>query len=224
MGQGSGHNFRGVVPNHLLYIVGSPKISNISKGKEHKFQSWEVCPCFNLHPMFLSGCVFGWFVFWSLRLNLRVLAVARVESALCCKFVHPPESGISRKSNQIVISHKSKHGQICTQTSLRDKNRESDQPAHFFFFNFHFWLLLNRLDCCDPGEWRYLWRTFLMRLWWLMILRGKMLEVEIGVLVMEVDKLADEVTNMDVDKVTNMMAKITNEDFSNMAWFLLRWC
>ena len=39
---------------------------------------------------------------------------------------------------------------------------------------------------------------------------------EIVVLVMEVDKLADEVTNMDVDKVTNMMAKITNEDFSNM--------
>ena len=36
------------------------------------------------------------------------------------------------------------------------------------------------------------------------------------VLVMEVDKVADEVTNMDVDKVTNMMAKITNEDFSNM--------
>ena len=33
------------------------------------------------------------------------------------------------------------------------------------------------------------------------------------VLVMEVDKVADEVTNMDVDKVTNMMAKITNEDF-----------
>ena len=44
------------------------------------------------------------------------------------------------------------------------------------------------------------------------------------VLVMEVDKVADEVTNMDVDKVTNMMAKITNEDFSNMTWFLLRWC
>ena len=51
-----------------------------------------------------------------------------------------------------------------------------------------------------------------------------MLEVVIGVLVMEVDKLVDEVTNMDVDKVTNMMAKITNEDFSNMTWFLLRWC
>ncbi len=55
-----------------------------------------------------------------------------------------------------------------------------------------------------------------------MILMEMMLEVVIGVLVMEVDKLADEVTNM--DKVTNMMARITNEDFSNMAWFLLRWC
>ena len=43
-----------------------------------------------------------------------------------------------------------------------------------------------------------------------------MLEVLIGVLVMEVKKVADEVTNMEVDKVTNMMAKITNEDFSNM--------
>ena len=32
-------------------------------------------------------------------------------------------------------------------------------------------------------------------------------------ILMEVDKVADEVTNMDVDKVTNMMAKITNEDF-----------
>ena len=38
----------------------------------------------------------------------------------------------------------------------------------------------------------------------------------IGVLIIEVDKVADEVTNMEVDKVTNMMAKITNEDFSNM--------
>ena len=48
--------------------------------------------------------------------------------------------------------------------------------------------------------------------------------IVIGVVDMEIDKLADEVTNMDVDKVTNMMAKITNEDFSNMTWFLLRWC
>ena len=50
----------------------------------------------------------------------------------------------------------------------------------------------------------------------MMILREMMLEVVIGVMVMEVDKVADEVTNMEVDKVTNMMAKIPNEDFSNM--------
>ena len=41
-----------------------------------------------------------------------------------------------------------------------------------------------------------------------------MLEVTvIGVLVMKVDKVADEVTDMEVDKVTNMTAKIPNEDF-----------
>ena len=40
-----------------------------------------------------------------------------------------------------------------------------------------------------------------------MILREMMLEVVIGVMVMEVDKVADEVTNMEVDKVTNMMAE-----------------
>ena len=34
-----------------------------------------------------------------------------------------------------------------------------------------------------------------------------MLEVVNGVLVMEVEKVADEVTNMEVDKVTNMMAE-----------------
>ena len=34
-----------------------------------------------------------------------------------------------------------------------------------------------------------------------------MLEVLIGVLVMEVKKVADEVTNMEVDKVTNMKAE-----------------
>ena len=50
----------------------------------------------------------------------------------------------------------------------------------------------------------------------MVILIEMMLEVLIGVLVMEVDKLADEVTNMDVDKVINMMAKITNEDFFNI--------
>ena len=49
-----------------------------------------------------------------------------------------------------------------------------------------------------------------------------MLEAVIGLLVMEVDKVADEVTNVEVDKVTNMMAKIINEDFSYMKWFLWR--
>ncbi len=34
-----------------------------------------------------------------------------------------------------------------------------------------------------------------------------MLEVLIGVLVMEVKKVADEGTNMEVDKVTNMLAE-----------------
>ena len=41
------------------------------------------------------------------------------------------------------------------------------------------------------------------------------------VLVMEVDKVANEVNVMEVDKVTNMMAKITNEDSSDMKWFFL---
>ena len=49
----------------------------------------------------------------------------------------------------------------------------------------------------------------------MMILLEMMLEVVIGVLVMEVDKVSDEVTNMEVGKVTNMMAKIPNEDFSD---------
>ena len=57
-----------------------------------------------------------------------------------------------------------------------------------------------------------------------MILMEMMLEVVIGVLVMEVDKVADVVTDMKVDKVTNMMAKITNEDFYDMTWFLWIWC
>ena len=47
----------------------------------------------------------------------------------------------------------------------------------------------------------------------MMILLETMLEGGIGGLVMEVGKVADEVTNMEV---TNMMAKINNEDFSNM--------
>ena len=47
-------------------------------------------------------------------------------------------------------------------------------------------------------EWTYLQKTFLMRLCWLVILIEMMLEVLIGVLVMEVDKVADEVTGMEV--------------------------
>ena len=47
-----------------------------------------------------------------------------------------------------------------------------------------------------------------------MILREMMLEVMIGVMVMEVDKLADEVTDMEVDKVTDM--KIPIEDLTDV--------
>ena len=39
-------------------------------------------------------------------------------------------------------------------------------------------------------------KTLLMRLWRLMILLEMMLEVVIGVMVMEVDKLANEVTDI----------------------------
>ena len=47
-----------------------------------------------------------------------------------------------------------------------------------------------------------------------MILLEMMLEVVFGVLVMEVDKVANEVTNMEVDKVTNMMAEFaTNTNY-----------
>ena len=45
-----------------------------------------------------------------------------------------------------------------------------------------------------------------------MILLEMMSEVVIGVMVMEVDKVADEVTV----KLTNMMAKIRNKDFSDI--------
>ena len=46
-----------------------------------------------------------------------------------------------------------------------------------------------------------------------MILLEAMVEVVIGVMVMEVDKLADEVTGMEVDKVTDM--KILIEDLTD---------
>ena len=51
-----------------------------------------------------------------------------------------------------------------------------------------------------------------MRLWRLMILMEMMLEVVIGVLVMEVDKVANEVTDMEVDKVADMKIEIINKD------------
>ena len=41
-----------------------------------------------------------------------------------------------------------------------------------------------------------------MRLWRLMILLEMMLEVVIGVMVMEVDKVADEVTDVEIKKLT----------------------
>ena len=47
-----------------------------------------------------------------------------------------------------------------------------------------------------------------------MILLEMMLEVVIGVMVMEFDKVADEVTDMEVDKVTDM--KITIEDLTDV--------
>ena len=47
-------------------------------------------------------------------------------------------------------------------------------------------------------------KTLLMRLWRLIILFEMMLDVVIGMLVMEVDKVADEVTDMEVDKVADM--------------------
>ena len=43
----------------------------------------------------------------------------------------------------------------------------------------------NRVDWCDPGEWRYLLNT---------LLRDSV------VLIMEVDKVVDEVTDMKIDK------------------------
>ena len=39
---------------------------------------------------------------------------------------------------------------------------------------------------------------------------------EIMVLVMEVDKVADEVTDMEIDKQTDMVVNITNEEFTGV--------
>ena len=46
-----------------------------------------------------------------------------------------------------------------------------------------------------------------------MIHMEMMLEVVIGVLVMEVDKVADMVLNMKVEKVADMSVKIPDEDY-----------
>ena len=60
----------------------------------------------------------------------------------------------------------------------------------------------------------FLLKTLLMKLWRLMILLEMVLKVVIGVMVMEVDKMADEVTDMEVDKVTDM--KIPIEDLTDV--------
>ena len=46
-----------------------------------------------------------------------------------------------------------------------------------------------------------------------MILLEMMLEVVMGVVYMEVDKVADMVVNMKVDKVADMLVKIPDEDY-----------
>jgi len=56
----------------------------------------------------------------------------------------------------------------------------------------------------------YRLKPLLMRLWRLMILREIMLKVVNGVLVIEVYKVADEVANMEVDKVADMKIHIEN--------------
>ena len=54
----------------------------------------------------------------------------------------------------------------------------------------------------------------------MVILMEMMLEVLIGVLVMEVKKVADEVPNKEVDKVTNMMAELATNTSYLAAKFL----
>ena len=43
---------------------------------------------------------------------------------------------------------------------------------------------------------------------------------EIVVLVMEVDKVADEVTDVEIDKQTDMVVNITNEEFIGVIWVI----
>ena len=55
--------------------------------------------------------------------------------------------------------------------------------------------LKNRVDLCDPSKWRYLLKTLLSD----SDTYGGDVR-EIVVLIMEVDKVADEVTDMEIDK------------------------
>ena len=56
-------------------------------------------------------------------------------------------------------------------------------------------------------------KTLLMKLLRLMTLLKVMSEVVMGVVYMEVDKVADMVVNMEVDKVADILVKIPDEDF-----------
>ena len=72
----------------------------------------------------------------------------------------------------------------------------------------------NRVDWCDPGEWRYLLKTLLMILWRLMIHTYGDDVREIVVLVMEVDKVADEVTwRLTSRLIWWIVVNITDEEF-----------
>ena len=51
-----------------------------------------------------------------------------------------------------------------------------------------------------------------------MILMEMMLEVVIGVLVMEVDKVADEVTDMEIDKLTDVTL-VSEDTYWGFYWW-----
>ena len=52
----------------------------------------------------------------------------------------------------------------------------------------------NQVDWCDPGKWRYLLKTLIINDTYGGDVR------DIVVLIMEVDKVVDEVTDMEIDK------------------------
>ena len=56
-------------------------------------------------------------------------------------------------------------------------------------------------------------KTLLMKLLRLMILLEMMLEVVMGLVYVEVDKVAYMVVNMKVDKVANILVKIPDQDY-----------